>query len=234
VPTAAPRILLVNDDPPLTRLVDAALIAEGWTTSCARDAHGALDAAVRFRPDIAVLDMVLPDLDGLQAMRRLRGHHPDLPVLFLTAAGGIDHLVRALSAGADDYVVRPFSLPELVSRLRALLRRTRPSGPLTHLSVGDLTLHEDSRQVRRAGRPVELSVAEFDLLRYLMINAGRVLSTEKIRERVWQFDRDAAPRVAEYIARLRRKLAGSGPALIHTVRGVGYILEARPMTHPRD
>jgi two-component system, OmpR family, response regulator len=225
----SPRILLVNDDPALAGIVDEALAAEGWSVRSAGSAESAVEAAGCFHPDIVVLDMVLPDGDGLQAMRQLRRQEPDLPILFLSALAGVDDRVRALSAGGDDYVVKPFSVRELVSRLRALLRRTRPTDPKSSLTVADLTLHEHTRQVHRAGRRLDLTVTEFDLLRYLMLNSGRVLPTEQIRERVWQFDLDAHSRAVEiYVARLRRKIEKDHPPLIHTVRGIGYIFESRP------
>ncbi|MEV6346419.1 response regulator transcription factor [Actinoplanes sp. NPDC051851] len=223
-----PRILLVNDDPALIELVAGALHAEGWDTRGVRSARTALATARVFHPDIAVLDMLLPDLDGLSAMEQLRSHVPDLPVLFLTAVDGVDDLVRALSAGGDDYVTRPFSLPELVSRLRALLRRTRMATPSPSLTVGDLTLDEPNRRACRADRIIELTATEFDLLRYLMLNPGRVIPREQILQRVWRFHIEGHSRVVEiYISRLRRKLESGSTPLIHTVRGIGYIVEPR-------
>jgi two-component system OmpR family response regulator len=222
------RILVVNDEPALTRLVDEAFAAEGWTVLNACDARTAVDVACRFHPDLAVVDTALPDIDGLQAMRRLRSHEPDLPILFISSAAAIEDRVRALKAGGDDYVVKPFSLSELTSRVRALLRRTRNCRPTTLLTVADLILDERSHEVNLAGRPLALTATEFNLLRYMMINTGRVLPREVIVERVWQFERDGKSRILEnYIFRLRRMIDTGRPPMIHTVRGIGYILEPR-------
>jgi len=227
--TDVPRLLLVGGDRDGTRNLETAVIAEGWAAWSVGTGEAALAAASRFRPHLAVIDMVLPDLDGLQVMRRLRADRPDLPVLFLSAATGVDTRVQALTAGGDDCMTRPYFMPEMVSRLRALLRRTRfAAHPGASLTVGDLTLHEPSHRVRRGGRTLALTVTEFELLRYLMANTGRALPREQIFERVWQFDPNSNARMVDFhIARLRRKVDAAGPPLIHTIRGIGYILEER-------
>ncbi|MEU4240554.1 response regulator transcription factor [Actinoplanes sp. NPDC026619] len=223
-----PRLLLVGGDRDGTRHLEAAVAAEGWDAWTVSTGADAVTVAVRFRPHLAVIDMVLPDLDGLQVMRRLRADRPDLPVLFVTTIAGVEARVQALTAGGDDCVTRPFFLPELVSRLRALLRRSRPANPAASLSVGDLTLHEPSRVVRRGGRTLALTMTEYELLRYLMANAGRALPREQIFERVWQFDPKSSSRTVDFhVAHLRRKVDADGPPLIHTIRGIGYILEER-------
>ncbi|GIM88617.1 response regulator transcription factor [Paractinoplanes toevensis] len=226
--TDVPRVLLVGGDRDGMRHLETAMVAEGWDAWSVGSGEAAF-AAARFQPHLAVIEMALPDLDGLQVMRRLRADRPDLPVLFLTTAAGVEARVRALTAGGDDCVTRPFFMPEVVSRLRALLRRTRVAvNPAASLTVADLTLHEPTHQVWRAGRPLALTVTEFELLRYLMANAGRALPREQIVERVWQFDPNSSARMVDFhIAHLRKKVDANGRPLIHTIRGIGYILEER-------
>ncbi|HEU5110860.1 MAG TPA: response regulator transcription factor, partial [Micromonosporaceae bacterium] len=192
----------------------------------------AVAAAREHRPDIVVLDVMLPDIDGFEVARKLRGTDEALPVLFLTARDGVADRIAGLTAGGDDYVTKPFSLEELVLRLRAILRRTRSPRPDAAglLSYADLMLDEDAHQVTRAGRPVALSPTEFNLLRYLMVNAEKVVSKAQILDRVWQYDFSGDGRIVEsYISYLRRKIDTDQRPLIHTVRGVGYSLRA-----PRD
>jgi two-component system OmpR family response regulator len=181
------------------------------------------------RPDIVVLDVMLPDFDGFEVARMLRGVQERLPVLFLTARDGVADRIAGLTVGGDDYVTKPFSLEEVVLRLRAILRRTRDGqrpGPTPGLlSYADLVLDEDAHQVSRAGRPVRLSPTEFNLLRYLMVNAEKVVSKAQILDRVWHYDFGGDGRIVEsYISYLRRKIDAEGAPLIHTVRGVGYSL----------
>jgi two-component system OmpR family response regulator len=187
-------------------------------------------AAVREHPpDIVVLDVMLPDLDGFEVARTLRAMHHHLPVLFLTARDAVEDRIAGLTVGGDDYVTKPFSLEEVVLRLRAILRRTRAEGervrPAPSLRYADLVLDEDAHEVYRADRPIRLSPTEFNLLRYLMVNAEKVVSKAQILDRVWHYDFGGDGRIVEsYISYLRRKIDVRGPSLIHTVRGVGYSL----------
>jgi two-component system OmpR family response regulator len=184
--------------------------------------------ARELRPDAIVLDMMLPDFDGLEVMRRIRAEQPDVPVIFLTAKDALDDRIGGLTAGGDDYVTKPFSLEELVARLRALLRR---SGATTlrnesELVVGDLTLDEDSHEVARAGEVINLTATEFELLRYLMRNPRRVLSKAQILDRVWNYDFGGQANVVElYISYLRKKIDAGRAPMIHTMRGAGYVLK---------
>jgi two-component system OmpR family response regulator len=191
----------------------------------------AVKAVERYRPDLVLLDIMLPDVDGFVVLRRLRANRDRLPVLFLTARDANDDKVTGLTLGGDDYVTKPFSLEEVIARIRAVLRRTRAdSNRPVRLVVADLTLDEESHEVWRGGHEVSLSPTEFNLLRYLMVNAGRVLSKAQILDHVWSYDFDGDANIVEsYVSYLRRKLDDGGEPLIHTVRGVGYVL--RP---PRD
>jgi two-component system OmpR family response regulator len=205
-----------------------ALRYEGWEVSTAASGLAAVKTAREVRPDAIVLDMMLPDFDGLEVMRRIRTEQPDVPVIFLTARDALDDRIGGLTAGGDDYVTKPFSLEELVARLRALLRR---SGATTlrnesQLVVGDLTLDEDSHEVSRAGEIIGLTATEFELLRYLMRNPRRVLSKAQILDRVWNYDFGGQANVVElYISYLRKKIDAGRPAMIHTMRGAGYVLK---------
>ena len=224
-------ILVVDDEPNIAELLAMALRLEGWEVGIAHSGTKALSAARRSRPDAVVLDMKLPDYDGLEVMRKLRATTPDIPVLFLTAKDSVEDRVAGLTAGGDDYVTKPFSLEEVVARLRALLRRsgvgeTRPSSELV---VGDLVLDEDSHEVRRAGDPINLTATEFELLRYLMRNPRRVLSKAQILDRVWNYDFGGQANVVElYISYLRKKIDAGRDPMIHTMRGAGYVL--KPVT----
>ncbi len=222
------RVLTVDDETSLTELLSMALRYEGWEVSTAASGLAAVKTAREVRPDAIVLDMMLPDFDGLEVMRRVRAEQPDVPVIFLTAKDALDDRIGGLTAGGDDYVTKPFSLEELVARLRALLRR---SGAATlrnesQLVVGDLTLDEDSHEVTRGGELINLTATEFELLRYLMRNPRRVLSKAQILDRVWNYDFGGQANVVElYISYLRKKIDANRPAMIHTMRGAGYVLK---------
>jgi two-component system OmpR family response regulator len=222
------HVLVVDDEPNIAELLAMALRLEGWQISVATSGSKALTAARKQAPDAVVLDLMLPDFDGLEVMRRLRAHDPDIPVLFLTAKDSVEDRVAGLTAGGDDYVTKPFSLEEVVARLRALLRRTGVSeGKSTsRLVVGDLILDEDSHEVERDGRPINLTATEFELLRYLMRNPRRVLSKAQILDRVWNYDFGGQANVVElYISYLRKKVDAGREPMIHTMRGAGYVLK---------
>lgn len=224
------RVLVVDDEPSLTDLLSMALKYEGWEIRTAADGQSALVAAREFRPDAVVLDIMLPDIDGLKVLQRLRADGSDVPVLFLTAKDALDDRIAGLTAGGDDYVTKPFSLEEVVARLRGLIRRATVAmavndSPL--IVVGDLELNEDSHEVTRAGRSIDLTATEFELLRYMMRNPKRVLSKSQILDRVWDYDFGGRSSVVEiYISYLRKKVDAEGEAMIHTVRGAGYMLKA--------
>ena len=222
------RVLTVDDETSLTELLSMALRYEGWEVSTAASGLAAVKTAREVRPDAIVLDMMLPDFDGLEVMRRIRTEQPDVPVIFLTARDALDDRIGGLTAGGDDYVTKPFSLEELVARLRALLRR---SGATTlrnesQLVVGNLSLDEDSHEVARGGEIIALTATEFELLRYLMRNPRRVLSKAQILDRVWNYDFGGQANVVElYISYLRKKIEAGRPPMIHTMRGAGYVLK---------
>jgi two-component system OmpR family response regulator len=227
------RVLVVDDEATLSELLSMALRYEGWQVQTAPDGRSALRAAREFRPDAVVLDVMLPDWDGLEVLRRLRGELPDVPVLFLTARDAVEDRVTGLTAGGDDYVTKPFSLEELVARLRGLMRRAgRASARVgNQLVVGDLVLDEDSREVRRAGDEITLTATEFELLRYLMRNPRRVLSKAQILDRVWNYDFGGQANVVElYISYLRKKIDAGRTPMIHTMRGAGYVLRPASAT----
>ena len=222
------RVLTVDDESSLTDLLGMALRYEGWDVSSADSGLSAVQAARDVRPDAIVLDMMLPDFDGLEVMRRIRTEQPDVPVIFLTARDAVDDRVQGLTAGGDDYVTKPFSLEELVARLRGLLRRTGAMSPRpdSQLVVGDLSLDEDSHEVTRGGDPIQLTATEFELLRYLMRNPRRVLSKAQILDRVWNYDFGGQANVVElYISYLRKKIDSGREPMIHTLRGAGYVLK---------
>ncbi len=222
------HVLVVDDEPNIAELVGMALRYEGWQTSLAHTGTQAVTVAKDVRPDAVVLDMMLPDIDGMEVLRRMRGHLPDVPVLFLTARDSVEDRVAGLTAGGDDYVTKPFSLEEVVARLRALMRRAGATSRTDRsvLTVGDLTLDEDSREVARAGQPVTLTATEFELLRFLMRNPRRVLSKAQILDRVWNYDFGGQANVVElYISYLRKKIDAGRSPMIHTMRGAGYVLK---------
>jgi two-component system OmpR family response regulator len=223
---ARPRLLIVEDDPNIVELLSASLRFAGFDVSTATNGLDALASARDHRPDLVVLDVMLPDLEGFEVMRRMRDGGVRTPVVFLTARDATDDKIRGLTLGGDDYVTKPFSLEELTARIRAVLRRS--SGELDNRSTitfADLELDEESHEVRRASTLVSLSPTEFKLLRYLMLNAGRVLSKAQILDHVWQYDFRGDDSIVEsYISYLRRKVDSVEPRLIHTLRGVGYVL----------
>lgn len=227
---SALRVLVVDDEQMLTDLLSMALRMEGWDVRTAGSGFHALQAAREFEPDAMVLDVMMPDLDGMAVLHRLRQSGNDVPVLFLTARDAVVDRVAGLTAGGDDYVTKPFSLEEVVARVRALMRRAGTAqsdqdDPI--LRVADLTLNEDSHEVERDGTPVELTATEFELLRYLMRNQRRVVSKAQILDRVWHYDFGGRSSVVElYISYLRKKLDQGRTPLIHTVRGVGYMIKA--------
>ncbi|SEG83403.1 two-component system, OmpR family, response regulator [Actinacidiphila yanglinensis] len=226
------RVLVVDDEPDLTEVLAGALRYEGWQVRTAGDVASALAEGDAFRPDAVVLDIMLPDGNGLAALRGLRAARPDVCVLFLTARDSVEDRVAGITAGGDDYVTKPFSLEEVLARLRGLLRRagmTRERDDAALLVVGDLTIDEDAREVTRGGEAIDLSPTEFELLRYLMRNPRRVLSKAQILDQVWSYDFGGQAHVVElYISYLRRKIDAGRPAMIHTVRGAGYVLKAAP------
>lgn len=207
-----------------------ALRYEGWDVRTAAEGRTAISLIREFQPDVVVLDVMLPDIDGLQVLKRLRADGQDTPILFLTAKDALDDRIAGLTAGGDDYVTKPFSLEELVARLRGLIRRSTvivadSADPL--LRVGDLELDEESYEVRRAGRLVELTATEFELLRFLMRNPRRVMSKAQILDRVWSYDFGGRSSIVEiYISYLRKKIDAGFDPMIHTVRGVGYMIKA--------
>ena len=223
------RALVVDDEPSLADLVSMALRYEGWEVRTALTGSDAVKHGREFAPDVVVLDIMLPDIDGLEVLRRLRADGRDVPVLFLTAKDSVDDRVVGLTAGGDDYVTKPFSLEELVARLRGLIPRSAmvvSERPDPELRVGDLVLNEESYEVRRGDTEIELTATEFELLRYLMRNPKRVLSKAQILDRVWSYDFGGRSSIVEiYISYLRKKIDTLGPAMIHTVRGVGYMIK---------
>ncbi|HEX5367182.1 MAG TPA: response regulator transcription factor [Acidimicrobiales bacterium] len=220
------RLLVVDDEPNIVDVLSTSLRFAGFEVATAATGVEAVRTAERHRPDLVLLDVMLPDVDGFVVLRRLREAQGHVPVLFLTARDANDDKVTGLTLGGDDYVTKPFSLEEVVARIRAVLRRTRPHAEARspRLVVADLELDEDSHEVWHGGREVQLSPTEFNLLRYLMLNAGRVLSKAQILDHVWSYDFDGDANIVEsYISYLRRKL-DDGEPLIHTVRGIGYVL----------
>ena len=222
------RAVVVDDEDSLTDLLSMALRYEGWDVRTAADGQRALAVIREFQPDVVILDVMLPDIDGLTVLSRLRSEGDQVPVLFLTAKDAVDDRVAGLTVGGDDYVTKPFSLEELVARLRALLRRSTmlaAAGPDPIIRVGDLALDEESYEVRRAGTLIELTATEFELLRFLMRNPRRVMSKAQILDRVWSYDFGGRSSVVElYISYLRKKIDALGPGMIHTVRGFGYVI----------
>ena len=221
------RVLVVDDEENITFLLEATLRHFGFDVAVAKNGREALDAVRRFAPDLVLLDVMLPDLDGFEVVRRLRFEGGQVPVLFLTARDTLDDKIRGLTLGGDDYVTKPFSVEEVVARIQAILRRHGVSTTSSHLSLADLELDDDAHIVRRAGQVVDLSPTEYKLLRFLLVNRGRVLSRSQILDHVWQYDFGGNATVVEtYISYLRKKIDSLGPPLIRTVRGVGYALRA--------
>jgi two-component system OmpR family response regulator len=220
------KILVVDDEQSITDLVALALRYEQFEVAVAHTGRQALNAVRSFQPDLVVLDVMLPDFDGFEVARRMGAEWSTVPVLFLTARDATDDKIRGLTLGGDDYVTKPFSLEELVARIRAVLRRTRRATEESQrLVFGDLEMNEDTYEVRRAGKAVEVTATEYKLLHYLMLNPRRVVSKAQILDRVWNYDFGGDANVVEiYISYLRKKLDPLGPPLIHTVRGFGYCL----------
>jgi two-component system OmpR family response regulator len=221
-------VLVVDDEAVLAEMVSMALRYEGWNITTAADGNAAIASAKTARPDAVVLDVMLPDMSGLEVLRKLREQNPHLPVLLLTAKDAVEDRIAGLTAGGDDYVTKPFSIEEVVLRLRALLRRTgvttEDSG--AQIVVGDLVLDEDSHEVRRAGDIIALTSTEFELLRFMMRNAKRVLSKAQILDRVWSYDFGGRSNIVElYISYLRKKIDNGRAPMIHTLRGAGYVLK---------
>ena len=229
------RILVVDDEPSITDLLSMALRYEGMEVEVSHLGRDALEAMTKFRPHLVVLDVMLPDLSGFEVLERIGRDMAGqrVPVLFLTARDTLDDKLRGFTLGGDDYMTKPFSIEELIVRVRAILRRVHGADTDDgRLQVGDLRLEEDSHEVFRGSAPIELTPTEFKLLHYLMLNAGRVVSKSQILDRVWQYDFDGNANVVEiYISYLRRKIDSHGPRLIHTVRGVGYSMR-QPVDAP--
>jgi two-component system, OmpR family, response regulator len=223
------RAVVVDDEDSLTDLLSMALRYEGWEVKIASDGQRAIALAREFRPDVIVLDIMLPDIDGMQVLTRLRADGVQTPVLFLTAKDALDDRIAGLTIGGDDYVTKPFSLEELVARLRGLIRRsslTATEADDSFIQIGDLSLDEDSYEVHRGSTAIELTATEFELLRFMMRNPRRVLSKSQILDRVWRYDFGGKSSVVElYVSYLRKKVDSLGPRMIHTVHGVGYMLK---------
>ena len=224
------RLLVVDDEPTILELLAGTLRFAGFDVLTAVSGAEALRAAAAAKPDLILLDVMMPDCDGFDVIRRIRAGGPRIPVIFLTARDSVHERVTGLTLGGDDYVTKPFSLDEVLARIRAVLRRSRGEPEAgSRLVVADLELDEDSHQVWRAGAEVTLSPNEFKLLRYLMINAGRVLSRAQILDHVWDYSFDGDGNIVEsYVCYLRRKLDRGEPRLIHTIRGIGYVLRVPP------
>ena len=230
--TAAPeaRLLVVEDEPNIRELLATSLRFAGFEVHVAADGATALKQAAEHDPDLVVLDVMLPDMDGFTVTRKLRGSGRLLPIVFVTARDSLEDKIKGLTVGGDDYVTKPFSLEEVIARIRAVLRRTRGEfDDHATLRFHDVELDEDSHEVRRGKRIIEVSPTEFKLLRYLMLNPNRVLSKAQILDHVWDYDfRGQSGIVESYISYLRRKIDVEEPALIQTKRGVGYVLRLPP------
>ncbi len=225
---SAVRVLVVDDEPSLAELLASVLRHEGWEIRTAADGTSAVRTAREFQPDAIVLDIMLPDFDGLEVLRRVRAILPHVCVLFLTARDSVQDRIAGITAGGDDYVTKPFSLEEVIARLRGLLRRAGMARASSgaELLVADLAMDEDAREVRRGSDLIDLTATEFELLRFMMRNPRRVLSKAQILDRVWNYDFGGQAHVVElYISYLRKKIDAGREPLIHTVRGVGYVLK---------
>jgi two-component system, OmpR family, response regulator len=223
-----PRLLVVDDEPNIAEVVTMALRFNGFTVETAATGREALAAVGKFKPHLIVLDVMLPDMEGFEVASRLGAQRAGVPIIFLTARDATEDKVRGLSGGGDDYMTKPFSLEELVARIRTILRRTgQATAESGRLVFEDLELDEESREVSRAGEAIELTATEYRLLRYLMLNPRRVMTRAQLLDHVWNYDFGGDGRVLEtYISYLRKKLDAHGPSLIRTVRGVGYALQA--------
>jgi two-component system OmpR family response regulator len=225
---AALRVLVVDDEPNIAEVVSMALRFQGFAVETAGSGREALAAVRTFKPHLIVLDVMLPDMEGFDVAARLGAQRADVPIIFLTARDTTEDKIRGLSGGGDDYMTKPFSLEELIARVRAILRRTGRAAPeSSQLTFADLELDEDTREVMRGGELIELTATEYRLLRYLMLNPRRVLTRAQLLDHVWNYDFGGDGRVLEtYVSYLRKKLDAHGPSLIRTVRGVGYALQA--------
>jgi two-component system OmpR family response regulator len=217
---------VVDDEPSIVDVISMALRHQGFGVAVAADGNQALAQVRSWRPHVLVLDVMLPDMDGFEVARRLSAEHAGVPILFLSARDNTADKVRGLTTGGDDYVTKPFSLEELLARLRNLLRRTGAFDQRSsRLTFADLELDEDTREVARSGRPIELTPTEYRLLRYMMLSPRKVLTRAQLLDHVWNYDFAGDARVLEtYVSYLRKKVDAEGPALLHTVRGVGYTL----------
>ena len=221
------RALVADDEPNLTELLSMGLSMQGWTVHTAADGDEAVRIAREHRPDIAVLDWMMPGLSGIEALQRIRTFAPDMPALFLTAKDALEDRIEGLASGGDDYVTKPFSLEEVVLRAHRIVQRSGvAAADDAQLVVGDLRMDLDSREVARGGDDVQLTATEFDLLRYLMENPRRVLSKTQILDAVWNYDFGGQVNIVElYISYLRKKIDAGRESMIHTVRGAGYVLK---------
>ncbi|MBV8734929.1 MAG: response regulator transcription factor [Solirubrobacterales bacterium] len=220
------RVLVVDDEANIREVISMALRYHGFEVDTAANGQQAMAAVTEFRPDLMLLDIMLPDMEGFEVARRLGAQRAELPIIFLTARDTTEDKVRGLTMGGDDYVTKPFSLEELTARIWAILRRTgRAESDSNRLVFDSLELDDDTHEVTRNGRPIDLTVTEYRLLRFLMLNPRRVLTRAQILDHVWNYDFGGDSRVVEtYISYLRKKIDAEGPPLIHTVRGVGYAL----------
>jgi two-component system, OmpR family, response regulator len=226
---APARLLVVDDEAMILELLSGTLRFAGFEVVSAASGAEALRAVASSPPDLVLLDVMLPDGDGFEVAGRIRSAGPDVPVIFLTARDAVADRVSGFHAGADDYVTKPFSLEEVLGRVRAVLRRTRQAAPRSRLRVAGLELDEDAHEVRRDGTMIALTPTEFRLLRFLMVNAGRVVSRDQILDHVWEYNPAGDGSVVEpCISYLRRKVDQAEPRLIHTVRGFGYVLRIPP------
>ena len=223
------RLLVVDDEATIRELLAGSLRFAGYEVATAASGTEAVRAAAAARPDLILLDVMMPDGDGFETVQRLRDGNQDVPVIFLTARDEVSDRVNGFALGADDYVTKPFSLDEVLARIRAVLKRTRQAGPDTVLRVADLELDENVHEVRRGAALVALTPTEYRLLRFLMLNAGRVVSKGQILDHVWEYNPAGDGNVVEpCISYLRRKVDQSDQRLIHTIRGVGYVLRIPP------
>jgi len=228
--TPQAKLLVVDDEPDIVELLSASLKYHGYAVATAKSGREAMEEARRFRPDMILLDVMMPELDGFDVLRRLRGEGTRTPVLFLTARDATEDKIKGLTLGGDDYVTKPFSLSEILARIQAVLRRANdPAGGASSMSArltfADIELDDDTHEVFKAGQEVPLSPTEFKLLRYFMTNPGRVLSKAQILDHVWQYDFGGDAGVVEsYVSYLRKKIDTTEPRLLHTLRGVGYSL----------
>ena len=220
------RVLVVDDEPNIVEVVTMALRFQGFEVETAGTGREALAAVTRFKPHLMILDVMLPDMEGFEVASRLGAQRAGVPIIFLTARDATEDKIRGLTGGGDDYMTKPFSLEELVARIRTILRRTGQAAPESgRLVFEDLELDEESREVTRAGHPVELTATEYRLLRYLMLNPRRVMTRAQLLDHVWNYDFGGDARVLEtYVSYLRKKIDVNGVPLIQTVRGVGYAL----------